>query len=75
MIFIFFFFLGQCACNPPLIGTDCSINPELPPEVVASNEAVCDQRYTNCTLITVYGNNFVEGDVHCHFEAVDVSSS
>ncbi|XP_071956043.1 uncharacterized protein [Antedon mediterranea] len=67
---------GTCECNDGLGGNDCSISLVEPPLVFAVlGKGICDVQERPCKSAKVYGNKFVEGNITCHIQHINVSEN
>ena len=68
-------FSGVCTCNPGFSGDDCGIDESALPVLTGlDNSGLCDLTAGSCLQFSIYGENFLNGSITCHFSASEVSS-
>ena len=61
--------IGVCMCNAGYVGSDCSINKNLPPTITGLTMNPCDVQETSCKYVVVSGPKFAENtDLRCGIE-------
>ncbi|WAR09908.1 VWDE-like protein [Mya arenaria] len=67
---------GTCECNEPFIGSDCSIDSSLPPEMLGiPDEGMCDYQQRPCNIIYIYADNIADTGFMCRLTPFEVTSS
>ena len=68
------FMIGTCDCDEGFSGTDCTVLVYSPPKLAKlPNYGLCDSRQRNCTIVTVYGQNYINAsDLTCHIREYQV---
>lgn len=62
-------------CNAGYVGSDCSINKNLPPTIAGLTMNPCDVQETSCKYVVVSGPKFAENtDLRCGIEIFVVSA-
>ncbi|CAB3381945.1 Hypothetical predicted protein [Cloeon dipterum] len=60
---------GVCMCKGGYVGSDCSINQNLPPVITGLTMNPCDVQETSCKYVIVSGPKFAENnDLRCGIE-------
>ncbi|WAR09907.1 VWDE-like protein [Mya arenaria] len=67
---------GTCECNEPFIGSDCSIDSSLSPEMLGiPDEGMCDYQQRPCNIIYIYADNIADTGFMCRLTPFEVTSS